>query len=584
MSAPLRPPPVIHQRPVNQPALDRLVASGLHPVLARVFASRGVKDADELNDALDALYPPTSLHNSQAAAALLAKAITAQKKCLVVADYDADGATACAVAVRGLQRFGARVDYLVPDRFVFGYGLTPALVEHAIAQHADDPIDLIITVDNGISSIAGVSAAQAHGIDVLITDHHLPGHTLPQTLIVNPNLPDCPFPSKNLAGVGVMFYVLLALRAHLRESGYFSGSDVPRLDDLLPIVALGTVADVVKLDANNRRLVGQGLRRLRKGDSFPGLNALFQVANIDVRLANATHFGFAIGPRLNAAGRLSDMSIGIRCLLADNFEEAMRLAEELDQLNRERREIEADAREQAETLAQTVMQSADRVSGQRYSLVLHDSDWHPGVVGLIAGRLKESFHRPTIIFADDQDQERIKGSGRSIPGVHIRDVLERIDTLHPGLILAFGGHAMAAGLTLHKDSFTQFQNLFESTVASFADPEDLEQRIETDGALEPEYVRLDLAKLVSQQIWGQGFPSPIFVNRFQVLQQRRLKERHLKLLLAHESASKSGPARIEAIWFNAPQDLGSAASLAYRLAVNDWQGQSSVQLEIVGVA
>lgn len=564
--------------------MDRLVASGLHPVLARVFASRGVKDANELDDGLDALHPPTLLQNSHAAAVLLAKAISEQKKCLVVADYDADGATACAVAVRGLRRFGARVDYLVPDRFVFGYGLTPALVEYAISQHTDDPIDLIITVDNGISSIAGVTTAQAKGIDVLITDHHLPGQTLPKTLIVNPNLPDCPFPSKNLAGVGVMFYVLLALRAHLRESGYFAASAAPRLDDLLPIVALGTVADVVKLDANNRRLVSQGLRRLRKGDSFPGLNALFQVANLDVRSATPTHFGFAIGPRLNAAGRLSDMSIGIRCLLSDDFEEAMQLAEELDQLNRERREIEADARDQAEALAAVIMESAGQTSRQRYSLVLHDSGWHPGVVGLIAGRLKESFHRPTIIFADDQDQSRMKGSGRSIPGVHIRDVLERIDTLHPGLILAFGGHAMAAGLTLRKDSFAEFQELFESTVASFADAEDLHQRIETDGSLDPQYFRLDLATLVSQQIWGQGFPSPIFVNRFQVLQQRRLKERHLKLLLAHESTRPAGPARIEAIWFNAPQDLGTAASLAYRLAVNDWQGQSSVQLEIVGVA
>lgn len=575
---------MIHQRPVDQAAMDRLMASGLHPVLARVFASRGVKDANELNDGLDALIPPALLQNSQAAATVLANAIAEQKKCLVVADYDADGATACAVAVRGLRRFGARVDYLVPDRFVFGYGLTPALVEHAVQQHANDPIDLIITVDNGISSVAGVATAQAKGIDVLITDHHLPGQTLPKTLIVNPNLPNCQFPSKNLAGVGVMFYVLLALRAYLRESGYFAASTAPRLDDLLPIVALGTVADVVRLDANNRRLVSQGLRRLRKGDSFPGLNALFQVANLDVRSANPTHFGFAIGPRLNAAGRLSDMSIGIRCLIADDFEEAMQLAEELDQLNRERREIEADAREQAETLAAAIMESASETSRQRYSLVLHDSGWHPGVVGLIAGRLKESFHRPTIIFADDQDQERIKGSGRSIPGVHIRDVLERIDTLHPGLILAFGGHAMAAGLTLHKASFGQFQELFESTVASFADAEDLHQRIETDGPLDPEYFRLDLATLVSRQIWGQGFPSPIFVNRFQVLQQRRLKERHLKLLLAHESTRSAGPARIEAIWFNAPQDLGSAASLAYRLAVNDWQGQSSVQLEIVGVA
>lgn len=583
-AVPLRQSPVIQERRVDQTALARLMAGGLHPVLARVFAARGVDRPEDLNDGLEALFSPSALQNNQAAAALLANAIAEQKKCLVVADYDADGATACAVAVRGLRRFGARVDYLVPDRFVFGYGLTPALVEHAAALHTNDPIDLIITVDNGISSISGVNTAKAKGIDVLVTDHHLPGQTLPQTLIVNPNLSDCPFPSKNLAGVGVMFYVLLALRAHLRETGHFASAAEPRLDDLLPIVALGTVADVVKLDANNRRLVSQGLRRLRKGDSFPGLNALFQVANLDVRSANAIHFGFAIGPRLNAAGRLSDMSIGIRCLLADDFQEAMQLAEELDQLNRERREIEADAREQAEVLASQIMQSTVAQTGERYSLVLHDSDWHPGVVGLIAGRLKETFHRPTIIFADDQDGTRIKGSGRSIPGVHIRDVLERIDTLHPGLILAFGGHAMAAGLTLEKTSLQQFRDLFESTVASFANPEDLHQRIDTDGPLPPEYCRLDLASLISQQIWGQGFPTPIFVNQFRVLQQRRLKERHLKLVLSHDPPGKTGPGRIEAIWFNAPEDLGPAARLAYRLAVNDWQGQSSVQLEIVGVA
>jgi len=537
-----------------------------------------------MDEGLAGLIPPAQLQNMASAAALLANAIQANKKCLVVADFDADGATACAVAVRGLRRFGARVDYLVPDRFEFGYGLTPALVAHAAKQHAHDPIDLIITVDNGISSIAGVQAAQSLGMQVLITDHHLPGLTLPDALIVNPNLPTCPFPSKHLAGVGVMFYLLLGLRAHLRESDHFAGQPMPRLDDLLPIVALGTVADVVKLDANNRRLVRQGLQRLRKGNSFPGMNALFQVANLDARAATTTHFGFAIGPRLNAAGRLRDMSIGIRCLLTDDHDEAFALAAELDQLNRERREIEADAREQAERLAHDILQTSRINDHQHYSIVLHDPDWHPGVVGLIAGRLKESFHRPVIIFSDDRQDDQIKGSCRSIPGVHIRDVLERIDTRHPGLIRAFGGHAMAAGLTLAKNQLEEFRHLFEQTVAEFASPEDLHQVIETDGPLDASAMRLDLALMLSQQIWGQGFPAPIFVNQFQVISQRRLKERHLKLLLSHTDGSRPGPAKVDAIWFNAPQDLGPTASLAYRLAVNDWQGQSSVQLEVVGLA
>jgi single-stranded-DNA-specific exonuclease len=586
--------PILRQRSVDPAAFARLTAGGVHPVLARVLAARGVNEPSDIDDGLDGLVPPTRLLNIDAAARVLADAIRAQKKCLVVADFDADGATACAVAVRGLRRFGAHVEFLVPDRFTFGYGLTPALVAHAAQRYADDPIDLIITVDNGISSITGVNAARELGIDVLITDHHLPGAQLPNALIVNPNHPDCHFPSKNLAGVGVMFYVLLGLRAHLREIGHYGTSDAPRLDDLLPIVALGTVADVVKLDANNRRLVSQGLRRLRKGNSFAGLNALFQVANVDIRLANASHFGFAIGPRLNAAGRLSDMSIGIRCLLSDDVDEAMRLAEELDTLNKARREIESDAREQAVMLANAVMESTlvnSPLGGDsgsaRFSIVLHDPSWHPGIVGLIAGRLKESFHRPVIVFADDQDPSQIKGSCRSIPGVHIRDVLERIDTQHPGLIRTFGGHAMAAGLAIAKDRLDEFRQRLEATVSEFASPEDLHQVIETDGSLDPEFIRLDLASMIAQHIWGQGFPSPVFVNRFQILQQRRLKEKHLKLLLAQadsEQGTNKGASRIEAIWFNAPQDLGPSAHLAYRLAVNDWQGTSSVQLEIVALA
>jgi single-stranded-DNA-specific exonuclease len=574
---------IIRQRPHDPIAEQALAQRGVHPVLAKVFAARGVRSQDELNESLEALARPGQMANLPQAAAWLGEMIQANKKLLIVADYDADGATACAVAIRGLKRFGARVDFLVPDRFTFGYGLTPALIDHAVKLHAREPIDLIITVDNGISSIAGVTHAKSLGVDVLVTDHHLPGQQLPDTLIVNPNLPQCEFPSKHLAGVGVMFYVLMALRGWYRDHAKWPADKLPRLDDLLPIVALGTIADVVKLDANNRRLVAQGLRRLRKGNSFAGLNALFQVTNLEVRQANARHFGFVIGPRINAAGRLSDMSIGIRCLLEDDPLNAMEIASELDRLNRERREIESEARETAAAQALTVIETAGRNACEKWSLVVHHPDWHQGVIGLIAGRLKEKFYRPTIVLAHDGNSDLLKGSGRSIPGVHLRDVLERIDTLHPGLMRAFGGHAMAAGLTLARDHLDQFTELFEATVREFASPEDLLQTLDVDGPLSQDFLRLDVAQLLNEQVWGQGFPPPVFLNEFEVLSQRRLKDQHLKLSLRLiENGPKQAP--IEAIWFNAESDLGGKARLAYRLAINDWQGRSSVQLEVVGVA
>ncbi len=574
---------IIRQRQGNPLAEATLTQGGVHPVLARVFAARGVRSRDELNDSLEALAHPNEMANLAQAAAWLGEMILANKKILIVADYDADGATACAVAIRGLRRFGARVDFLVPDRFTFGYGLTPALIDHAVKLNLQEPIDLIITVDNGISSIAGVAHAKSLGVEVLVTDHHLPGQQLPDTLIVNPNLPQCEFPSKNLAGVGVMFYLLMALRAWFRDQSKWPAEQLPRLDDLLPIVALGTVADVVKLDANNRRLIAQGLRRLRKGNSFAGLNALFQVCNLEVRQANAKHFGFMIGPRINAAGRLSDMSIGIRCLLEDDPQTAVEIASELDRLNRERREIEAEASETAATQAIEIFENTNQASQNQWSLVLHHPDWHQGVIGLIAGRLKERFYRPTIVLAQDSDSAWLKGSGRSIPGVHLRDVLERIDTQHPGLMRAFGGHAMAAGLTLARDHLAKFTELFEATVRQFASPEDLQQTLEVDGPLSNEFMRIDVAQMLSDQVWGQGFPAPVFLNEFEVLGQRRLKEQHIKLTLRLiDGSPKQAP--IEAIWFNAEKDLGPRATLAYRLAINDWQGRSSVQLEVVGLA
>ena len=568
-------PVVVKERPRDASRIAALTAQGIHPVLAQLFAARDIASAEEAHTGLDGLCAPHELRHAQDAARWLLEAIERNEKLLIIADYDADGATACAVAVRGLKRFGARVEFLVPDRFAFGYGLTPALVDHALELHREDPFQRIITVDNGISSHAGVARAKSNGVDVLVTDHHLPGPTVPDCLIVNPNQAHCPFPSKHLAGVGVMFYVLLALRMHVRNAVQWPAEKIPRMDDLLPIVALGTVADVVRLDANNRRLVAQGLQRLRKG-SFAGLNALFQVANVDQRQANASHLGFAIGPRLNAAGRLSDMSIGIRCLLEDDPDRAWELAAQLDQLNRERRDIESLAHEDAIEHATALLRGQSSPMG----IVLHDAQWHQGVIGLIAGRIKERFYRPTVVFAKDQNEGQLKGSCRSIPGVHIRDVLERIDTQHPGIIRAFGGHAMAAGLTLEAHNLARFTDAFDQTVRAFADPAVLERVLETDGPLPGEFLRLDVAQLLTEQVWGQGFAPPVFVNEFRVLSQRRLKDAHLKLVLS----PASGPGRLEAIWFNASTDLGPTARLAYRLSTNDWQGRTSLQLEVVGLA
>ena len=571
---------LLRERPVDAQVIDRLRASGIHPVLARIYAGRGIQHPDQIDTGLAGLIAPQRMAHIREAAEMLAEAIRERRHLLVVADFDADGATACAVALRGLRRFGADVDFLVPDRFVFGYGLTPALIDHAVTCHVERPVDMIITVDNGISSIAGVERANQLGIRVLITDHHLPGRQLPAALIVNPNLPNCGFPSKHLAGVGVMFYVLMALRAHLRDVEGWPAEQIPRLDDLLPIVALGTVADVVRLDANNRRLVAQGLARIRRGTAPAGLQALFQVARIDIRQANATHFGFAIGPRINAAGRLSDMSVGIRCLLEDDHQPALDLARQLDELNRERRSIEADAREQAAAQAAALL-AEQQTDQDRIGLVLHAPTWHQGVIGLVAGRLKESLYRPVIVFTDDGDSGRIKGSCRSIPGIHIRDVLERVDTRHPGMILAFGGHAMAAGLTLQGDRLGHFREAFEEALRDFADPADLENVTDTDGPLQPAEMQLDTARLLTGEVWGQGFPPPLFRNTFRVLNQRQLQERHLKLVLAPTDAATM---RLDAIWFNGPPDIGSHAELLYRLAVNEWDGRSTIQLEIIGRA
>ncbi|HEX5127501.1 MAG TPA: single-stranded-DNA-specific exonuclease RecJ, partial [Rhodocyclaceae bacterium] len=483
---------------------------------------------------------------------------------LIVADYDCDGATACAVGVRALRAMGGHVQYLVPNRFEYGYGLTPAIVE--LAMHMEPAV--LITVDNGIASVEGIAAARALGIKTLVTDHHLPGEFLPDAdVIVNPNQPDCDFASKHLAGVGVMFYVASAARAELRTRGWFekNGRAEPRLGELLDLVALGTVADVVKLDANNRVLVSQGLSRMRAGRMQPGLRALFAVAAREPARASTFDMGFALGPRLNAAGRLADMSLGIECLITDDFARAMNIAQQLDQLNRERRGIEEEMRDTAlATLAFTDI-------GDRAAISLYEADWHQGVIGIVAGRIKERAHRPTVAFAKSGDGQ-LKGSGRSIPALHLRDALDLITKRHPDLILTFGGHAMAAGLSIREENFACFADAFADIVGELLAPADLQRVIESDGALEAAYMSLEMARTLEHNIWGQGFAQPLFDEVFEVESQRLLKERHLKLKL------KKGNASFDAIQFNCADAVPDRIHAAYRLAVNEYNGVASVQL------
>lgn len=551
----------IVRRPVPDTAA-MLAQAGIAPVLARIYAARGVRTASELDLELTQLPSWTTFKGIDAAAARLAAAIERRERMLIVADYDADGATACAIGVRGLRAMGAEVGFLVPNRFEFGYGLTPEIVALAATR---EPA-LIITVDNGIASVEGVAAARARGIDVLITDHHLPGAELPATIwIVNPNQPGCGFPSRHLAGVGVMFYVLMALRALLRERGRFAAGGEPNLATLLDLVALGTVADVVQLDHVNRILVGQGLQRIRAGRMQPGLRALFAAAGRDPTRATAYDLGFVAGPRLNAAGRLADMSIGIACLLADDEAAAEPLAAALDELNRTRREVEATMHEQA-------LDGLDAMAAEdRYTLCVYRPDWHQGVVGIVASRLKERFHRPTIVFARGGDGE-LRGSGRAIPGFHLRDALDLVAKRAPHLITRFGGHAFAAGLTLPEFALPQFSAEFERVAREWLSPSDLLQTLETDGELDPVEVTLGLAQQIAAQVWGQGFPPPVFEGEFGVVEQRLVADKHLRLTLL------AGGRPCAAIRFNEPGPLPGRIRAAYRVDVNHYQGLSSLQL------
>ena len=551
-------------RPVPIAAEAMLRQSGVHPVLARLYAARGIRSFAELGDDLNALLPPATLTNTEAAAVLLADYIAAGKRLLIVADFDCDGATACAVAMRALRAFGATVDYFVPNRFETGYGLSPQVVELVAPLKPD----LLITVDNGIASVEGVAAARAHGIAVLVTDHHLPGDTLPDAAcIVNPNQPGCPFPSKSMAGVGVAYYVMLALRAELRRRGAFADKPEPNLGALLDLVALGTVADVVKLDRNNRILVSQGLKRVRAGKMHAGLSALFAVAARDWRRAGTFDFGFGLAPRLNAAGRLADMGLGIECLITDDPARALNIAQQLDQLNRTRRDVEATMQRDADGLL------ADLDVGTQTSLTLYDSGWHQGVIGILAGRLKDRHHVPVIALARGDGGE-LKGSGRSIPGLHLRDALDLVSKRAPGLLLRFGGHAAAAGLTLREADVEQFRSVFEGVVADMLEPAARTRTLETDGSLPSEYLHLDMARMLEGEVWGQGFPAPIFADELIIEHQRLVGEKHLKLRVS------TGGRRCEAMLFRHDQPLPQRIRALYRLNVDEYMGAQSLRLTL----
>lgn len=563
-----------------------LEQAGLHPLLARLYAARGVASADELDDGLARLLPPAGLRGADAAARLLADAIAADRRICVVADYDCDGATACAVAMRGLRLLGARhVQYLVPDRVTDGYGLTPPIAERVAATGAE----LLLTVDNGIASVEGVARARALGLAVLVTDHHLPGAELPAAdVLVNPNQPGCDFASKSIAGVGVMFYVLLALRAELRARGAWNvpGVQQPKLDALLPLVALGTVADVVRLDANNRRLVAQGLRRIRAGAMPPGVAALFRAAGRRPEVATTFDFGFALGPRINAAGRLADMTLGIECLLTDDPGRADELARLLDGINRERRDIEGGMREQAIRLAESLFGMQQAVEGQDRpaagmpaAISVFDPDFHEGVVGIVASRLKDRHHRPVFVFAAsgaEGKSHELKGSGRSIPGFHLRDALDLVAKRHPGVLLRFGGHAMAAGCTIAREQFPVFERALAQVAAEWLDAATLTRRLETDGPIAREYLRVELVDTLHREVWGQGFAPPTFSDEVEVVSQRLVGEKHLSLKL------RLAGQPVDGIWFGQTEPLPPRVRLAFRLDADEWQGVRRLRLMVEG--
>ncbi|NAX20196.1 single-stranded-DNA-specific exonuclease RecJ [Vibrio sp. V39_P1S14PM300] len=570
----------IQRRP--EPDLS-LLPDTIHPLLKRIYINRGIRSPDQLEKAAKALHSYQQLGGIEAAVELLFEAIKDQRRIIIVGDFDADGATSSALSVLALRMLGSHnVDYLVPNRFEDGYGLSPEVVDQAIELGAE----VIMTVDNGVSSIEGVRYAKQQGLQVLVTDHHLPGHELPEVdAMVNPNLQTCAFPSKALAGVGVAFYLMMALCVHMRKTGWFSeqGMVEPKLMELIDLVALGTVADVVPLDENNRILVHQGLQRIRAGKARPGIQALIEVAKRDARRLVASDFGFALGPRINAAGRLDDMSFGVELLLSNNIHAARRMASELDGLNQTRKEIEAGMKQEAMAFCERLQFGEN--SELPHGLVLFQRDWHQGVIGILASRIKEQFHRPVIAFADG-GEGMIKGSCRSIPGLHMRDTLDRIDTQNPGLILKFGGHAMAAGLTIQEQNFERFARLFDLAVKQDLDDAALKGVVLSDGELKPEEFSMHVAEMLrSGGPWGQAFNEPVFDGEFKVLHQKLVGEKHLKLML--EPLFKGHPTNImlDGIAFNVdlrrwPDASVKAVRLAYKLDINEFRGNQSLQLMV----
>ena len=552
-----------------------LEQAGVHPLLARLYAARGVTGTDEIDDSLAKLLPPSGLLGIDAAASLLADAIAQGKRLCVVSDYDCDGATACALAMRGLKLLGAaQLGYLVPDRVVDGYGLTAPIADRVKAQGAD----VLITVDNGIASVEGVAHAKALGLQVLVTDHHLPATERPDAdVIVNPNQHGCSFASKALAGVGVMFYVLLALRSEMRARGVFDAATQPKLDTLLPLVALGTVADVVRLDANNRRLVAQGLKRVRTGAMPAGMEALFRAAGRKPAIATSQDFGFALGPRINAAGRLSDMTLGIECLLTDDPARADELARALDGINRDRRVIEGDMRDVAMQVAESLFDAEDEAPP---AICVFDPEFNEGVVGIVAARIKDKFHRPSFVFAASQapgKEHELKGSGRSIAGFHLRDALDLVAKRYPGVLLRFGGHAMAAGCTISEEHLDTFEQALSEVAHEWLDEATLQRRLATDGPLAPEYRRVDLVDTLHKEVWGQGFATPTFSEEVEVLSQRIVGEKHLALKLKHQGEPVDG------IWFGHTDPLPAKVTMAFRLDADEWNGVRRVKFFVEAV-
>lgn len=557
--------PNLNSRTVDAKQFQALIAQGYPAPLCRALAARGMGPVLLPQSTLHNLLPWKQLKGVEEAAFVLSDAIEAEEKIVIVADYDADGATACAVGLLGLRSMGAQVDFVVPNRFTMGYGLSPEVVGLAASKNPG----LIVTVDNGIASLEGVEVANALGIPVIVTDHHLPGDIPPQAVaIVNPNQKGCKFPSKNLAGVGVIFYTLMALRAELKSRGHFEGKEEPHLGRYLDLVALGTVADVVALDHNNRLLVREGVKRIVKGQASPGIQALIEVAGKNPATLACSDLGFSLGPRLNAAGRMEDMTHGIACLISPDLESARKHAEALDGFNRDRREVE----EQMQQEALAALEGFE--AGTARALSVFNQEWHPGVVGILASRLKDRFHRPTMVFAPDAETGFIRGSGRSIAGFHLRDALDQLTRHHPGMITRFGGHAAAAGATLPRERFDEFQAAFDTLAKNMLSDEDLEQQLEYDGEIRGEEITPELALALTELVWGQGYPEPLFGAELKFVEQRLLNERHLKALVEVDGR------RFQAIWFNQPELQPDRVFALFRISLNEWNGNRQLQLEL----